>query len=310
MKKKLCLVYQLFTKCNINCKYCYNYFDQDILPYNYYTSKVEKLLELYHEEACFVLNGGEPLLLKGFHNLVNLATKKAKTYTYTNGTLSTLHYIKFIERLENINNFYMTLSLHCMETMRDGKLPVKYFKNINAFTNRIPNTKINLIIDENFHGEFLANVNTAFKEIKEKTSLKFVNILIADHLYQDEIKLMKILNREFKEFVLELDRNFIYKNCMWDNTRKSFIEMYEDILENTKLKYTGKQFKIPYEHEFIQINFLESSTGMVVEEYITDEHKHHLIPYDEFDKFIETIKPIVHSRPLRKIKTLSSVGII
>jgi len=310
MKKKLCLVYQLFTKCNIGCKYCYNYFDQDVLPFNYYTSKVGKLLELYHDETCFVLNGGEPLLLKGFQHLVNQATEKAKTYTYTNGTLSTLHYKRFIDSLEHKDKFYMTISLHCMEVLRDNKLPEKYFKNIEVFAKNIPNLKINLVVDEEFQGEYLQVIRQTMREIKQKTSLKYVNILIADHMYEDEFKLLRLLNQDFIDFVEEIDSNFTYKNCMWDNTRQSLTEMIKDIKENIVLKLAGKDFKIPYEYEFGQIFFLESPEGMIIQEFLGDGRQEHKIPFDQFDAFVEDIKPKVQSKPLRKITTLSSVGII
>lgn len=310
MKKKLCLVYQLFTKCNIGCKYCYNYFDQGVQPFNYYTSKVDKLLELCHDETCFVLNGGEPLLLKGFQNLVNQATEKARTYTYTNGTLSTLHYKGFIESLRHKENFYMTISLHCMEVLRDKKLPEKYFKNIELFAKHIPNLKINLIIDEEFHGEYLQVVRQTMREIKQKTSLKYVNILIADHMYDEEFKLFRLLNKDFTDFVAELDENFTYKNCMWDNTRKTLSEMITDIKENIALKLAGKDFKIPYEYEFGQIFFLESPQGMIIQEFLGDGRQEHIIPFDQFDEFVENMKLKVQEKPLRKITTLSSVGII
>jgi len=310
MKKKLCLVYQLFTKCNIGCKYCYNYFDQDVRPFDYYTSKVDKLLELYHDETCFVLNGGEPLLLKGFQHLVNQATEKARTYTYTNGTLSTLHYKGFINSLQHKENFYMTISLHCMEVLRDKKLPEKYFKNIEIFAKNIPNLKINLVVDEEFHGEYLQVIRQTMREIKERTSLKYINILIADHMYDDEFKLFRFLNKDFVEFIAELDENFIYKNCMWDNTRKTLSEMITDIKENIALKLAGKDFKIPYDHEFGQIFFLESPEGMIIQEFLGDGRQEHIVPFDQFDEFVENMKLKVQSKPLRKITSLSSVGII
>ena len=310
MKKKLCIVYQLFTKCNIGCKYCYNYFKQDVLPFNYYTSKVDKLLELYDKDACFVLNGGEPLLLKGFHHLVNQATEKARTYTYTNGTLSTLHYKRFIDSLQHKENFYMTISLHCMEVLRDNKLPEKYFKNIEVFAKNIPNLKINLVVDEEFTGEYLQVIRQTLRDIKEKTSLKNVNILIADHIYNDELKLIKLLDKNFLEFVAELDENFTYVNCMWDNTRKTLTAMINEVKENAMLKFTGKEFNIPYQYEFSQLFFLESPEGMVVEEFLGEERNSHVIPFNEFEKFIEDIKVKVQSKPLRKINKLSSIGVI
>ena len=304
------MVYQLFTKCNIGCKYCYNYFDQDVRPFDYYTSKIDKILELYHDDAAMVLNGGEPLLLKGFHHLVNQATEKAKTYTYTNGTLGTLHYKRFVDSLKNKDNFYMTISLHCMEVLRDDKLPEKYFKNINVFTKNVPNFKMTLVVDESYQGEYLQVIRQTLREIKEKTDLKYVNILIADHMYENELKLIQLLDENFIEFVNELDENFEYRNCMWDNTRTTLTEMILDIKENARLKFTGKVFNIPYESEFAQIFFLESPEGMVVEEFLGAERQHHIIPYDQFDTFVEGTKLKVQSRPLRKIKKLSSVGIM
>lgn len=310
MKKKLCLVYQLFTKCNIGCKYCYNYFDQDVLPYDYYTSKVEKILELYDDETCFVLNGGEPLLLKDFDKLVNLATATARTYTYTNGTLGTNHYRKFIDSLENKNKFYMTISLHCKEVLKNNRLTDKYLKNVNLFAETVPNLKMNLVVDEEFQGEYLTHIKQAMRDIKEHTALKNLNILIADHMYNDEIKLLRILNKEFSEFVKELDENFTYVNCMWDNTRKTLTEMINDIKENTALKLAGKDFKIPYKYEFAQINFLESPKGMVIQDFLDDDYKKHVIPFAEFDSFIDNLKPKIQSKPLRTINKLSSVGVI
>lgn len=304
------MVYQLFTKCNIGCKYCYNYFDQDVRPFDYYTSKIDKILELYHDDAAMVLNGGEPLLLKGFHHLVNQATEKAKTYTYTNGTLGTLHYKRFVDSIKNKDNFYMTISLHCMEVLRDNKLPEKYFKNINVFAKNLPNFKMTLVVDESYQGEYLQVIRQTLREIKEKTDLKHVNILIADHMYENELKLIQLLDNNFIEFVKELDENFTYRNCMWDNTRKTLTEMILDIKENAALKLTGKEFNIPYESEFAQIFFLESPEGMVIEEFLGPERQHHLIPYDQFDTFVEDAKLKVQSRPLRKIKKLSSVGIM
>jgi len=310
MKKKLCLIYQLFTKCNINCKYCYNNFEQDVLPYNHYTSKVSKLLELCHDETCFVLNGGEPLLLKDFDKLVNMATEKTKTYSYTNGTLGTLHYKKFLERLNYKDNLYMTISLHFKEVLIDNKLPDKYIRNINMFCKNVPNLKLNLVLDEDYQGEYLQVIRQVMREIKEKTDLKHVNILIADHLYRDEFKLLRLLGTDLFNFVIELDENFTYKNCMWDNTRKSLTEMMSDVKENIALKLAGKEFRIPYEYEFAQINFLESTEGMRIEDNVDDTPKRYVIPFEEFDSYVEKIKPTIQRKPLRKIKTLQSVGII
>jgi organic radical activating enzyme len=309
-KTKLCLVYQLFTKCNIGCKYCYNYFDQDILPYDYYTSKLEKLLELVEDDGGLVLNGGEPLLLKDFDKLVNLSTSKAKTFTYTNGTLSTLHYKKFVESLENKDKLYMTLSLHFQEILKDNKLPEKYFRNINAFARKLPNFKVNLVVNEVFNGEYLEVIRQTMREIKERTDLKYLNILIADHLYDDEFKLLRLLDKEFCDVVRELDENFIYKNCLWDNTRQTFTEMVNDIKENAYLKIAGKEFKIPYQKEFGQIAFLESPKGIVVEDHLDDTYVHSLIPYKDFDTFVEDLKLKTQTKPLRTINRLSSVGVI
>jgi organic radical activating enzyme len=310
MKNKLCVVYQLFTKCNIGCKYCYNYFEQDVLPFDYYTSKIDKILELYGEDTGFVLNGGEPLLLKGFNLLVNQATAKAKTFTYSNGTLSRLHYKRFIDSLEHKDNLYFTISIHFKEILRDDRLTDKYLKTIDMFAEHISNFKVNLIVDEEFTGEYLAVIRQAMRDVKEHTSLKYLNVLIADHMYNDELKLIRHLDQDFCDLIAELDENFTYKNCLWDNTRKTLTDMVNEVKENAKLKLTGKEFNIPYEYEFAQIFFLESPDGMVVEEFLGEERQHHVIPYDQFDTFVEDIKLKVQSKPLRKIKKLSSIGVI
>jgi hypothetical protein len=257
-----------------------------------------------------VLNGGEPLLLKDFDKLVNMATEKTKTYSYTNGTLGTLHYKKFLERLNYKDNLYMTISLHFKEVLIDNKLPDKYIRNINMFCKNVPNLKLNLVLDEDYQGEYLQVIRQVMREIKEKTDLKYVNILIADHLYRDEFKLLRLLGTDLFNFVIELDENFTYKNCMWDNTRKSLTEMMSDVKENIALKLAGKEFRIPYEYEFAQINFLESTEGMRIEDNVDNTPKRYVIPFEEFDSYVEKIKPIIQSKPLRKIKTLQSVGII
>ena len=310
MKKKLCLEYQLFTTCNLSCKYCYNFFKEDIRSIDYYTSKVEKILELYHDETCFVLNGGEPLMFKDFNKLVNLTTKTAKTYTYTNGTLGTSYYKKFLESLENKDNFYFTISLHFKEVLVNNKLPKKVLNNIALIAEHVPNLKMNLVADESFQGEYLDVISAVMRQIKEKTSLKYINILIADHIYEKEFDLLRLLDKKFYDFVKELDSNFTYKNCLWDNTRKTLTEMVEDIRKNAALKLAGKDFDIPYEYEVALINFHESSKGMLVYEHLTEERRKLVIPYDELDAYIAELKPKLEKKPMRKIKRLLAVGSI
>lgn len=310
MKKKLCLEYQLYTECNLGCDYCYNYFDQGIHSCDYYVPRVKKLLELYHDETCFILNGGEPLLFKDFDRLVNLATETANTYTYTNGTLSTIHYKKFLQKLLHKDKLYFTISLHYKEILKNNKLPERLLKNIDLFAKQLPNFKLNVIVTEDFKGEFLEVVRQAMRDVKEQTAVQNVNMLIVDHVYEDEIGLIRLLDQKFIDFVEELDNNFTYKNCLWDNTRKTLTEMVKDIKTNAALKLAGKDFSIPYEYEFTQLNFLESAKGMIVENRLSENFKEHVVPFDEFDKFIDDIKPLVQSKPLRKIKSLMQVGII
>jgi organic radical activating enzyme len=254
------------------------------------------------------LNGGEPLMFKDFNKLVNLTTKTAKTYTYTNGTLSTSYYKKFIDSLENKDKFYFTISLHFKEVLRYNKLPKKILDNIALIADHIPNLKMNLVADESFQGEYLDTITQVMKKIKENTSLKYINILIADHIYEKEFDLIRLLDNKFSEFVKELDSSFEYKNCLWDNTRNTLTEMVSDIKKNAALKIAGKDFEIPYEYEVALMNFHESPKGMLVYEHLTEERRKLVIPYEELDAYIAELKPKLQMKPMRKITKLSSVG--
>jgi MoaA/NifB/PqqE/SkfB family radical SAM enzyme len=222
-----CIEYQMFTKCNLKCPYCYNYFDQTVGALQTHITNLDKLSVLADRKTCFVINGGEPFLLKGLATLVNSVKVDTNIITYTNGTLPKKIYEKFIKEV-NKDKLFLTISVHYAELLRTGNVNDNFKENVKLLVQNIPNVKVNIVFTEDFLGKkFTEDFTELLKEFKSY-GLKYINILLQDELKHEPVKAIKLVSTEhFKEFFEELDM-FQYKHCMWNNrdTSVSCLQMW------------------------------------------------------------------------------------
>jgi organic radical activating enzyme len=209
--------YQMFTKCNLKCPYCYNYFDENVDSLKVHIADLEKISVLVDKNTRLVINGGEPFLFKGLAQLINSMSSKTHVLTYTNGTLPKRVYEKFVSTV-NKDNLFLTSSIHYAELLRTNNMTPAYKESVKYLIQNIPNFKITVVFTEDFASkEFTEAVTELLKEFKE-AGLKYINVLLQDSLKKDPARAVKLTNTEhFKKFFKDL-KMFEYRHCMWNNT--------------------------------------------------------------------------------------------
>lgn len=255
--------YQLFTKCNLKCSYCYNYFNEGIDDVEVYIQDLKQISSLADKKTCMVINGGEPLLLKDISKLINSVEVETNIITYTNGALPFKVYQKFVNEVRK-DNLYLTISLHYAELLRTKKINESYMNNVKYLIENIPNLKINIVFTQDFNDvDFLDDLLDIMFEFK-KYGLKFINILLEDSLKFKKLEALKLVNTShFKKFMDEL-RIFKYKHCMWNNTRDNVSCLYD------WLKKECMSPELPYK----ELSFLKFGQEFVIESNFDFDSQH------------------------------------
>lgn len=319
--KALMLEYQLYTQCNLSCDYCYNYFDENVTQIDFYRQQLDEVLRLYHDNCCFVLNGGEPFLCKDLVNLVNYITEPNRNvYTYTNGTLPPKVYANFIEKLKHKDRLYMTFSVHPKEIFFNGRLTKQFLENISLFSEHVPNLKMNFILTSSYKSEYLSAILEALKDIKRSSKVKYINFLIEDSLVNDPKKLVEILSsKEMKHFITEVDIMFDYRNCRWDNRRKTSTEVVEAVKLNAVKEIMRIDFDTPSNETYHELSFLKYGKQLVVETsldvsfdgmkkiYLNMEHDTYGIDEADLSAVVDYLLPIVQKKEMREIEVLRDI---
>jgi organic radical activating enzyme len=211
--------YQLFTKCNLKCSYCYNYFNQTVSTLETHIADLRKIASLADQKTCLDINGGEPFLLKELAALINSVEVDTNILTYTNGTLPFKVYEKFVNEVKK-DKLYLTISIHYAELVRTNNVNDNFRTSVKYLIQNIPNLKINIVFTEDFSNEdFLNDLMALLVELKE-AGLKYVNILLEDSLKESPTRALSLIRTpHFKEFFEGL-RMFKYKHCMWNNVNE------------------------------------------------------------------------------------------
>lgn len=274
--------YQLFTKCNLKCQYCYNYFDQTVYDLDTHINDLRKISSLADRKTCMVLNGGEPLLLKEMAALINSVEVDTNIITYTNGALPIKVYEKFVNELDRLDNLYFTISVHYAELLRTGSLNEDYKNNVKYLVENIPNLKVNIVFTEDFADpEFVMELSSLMLEF-HSYGLKYVNVLLQDELKADPVTALKLVRTEhFNDFFEDM-KVFQYKHCMWNN---------KDTDVSCLVKWIRKEVMsppLPYK----ELSFLRYGDGFVFEnnfgfksEYIEGDS------VKDIDALIEDVRP-------------------
>jgi cyclic pyranopterin phosphate synthase len=147
----------LTDHCNLRCSYCMPEHIRFMHPELLLTSE-----EIINLSTLFVndfgirkirLTGGEPLLFKGFENVIEklseLPTEIALT---TNGILLDKHIWLFIEKgIKNINVSLDTLNPNRFEQITHRPMFNKVFRNINLALSSDLNIKVNMVVIGGFN---------------------------------------------------------------------------------------------------------------------------------------------------------------
>ncbi len=278
-----CIEYQMFTKCNLKCPYCYNYFDQTVSTLETHIEELNKIAVLADRKTCFVVNGGEPFLFKDLAKLINSVQVDTNIITYTNGTMPRKIYEKFVNEVRK-SNLYFTVSIHYAELLRTNSVTNEYKENVKFLIQNIPNLKVNIVFNEDYLSEeFTEEVQELLLELRE-SGLKYINVLLVDELKLDPSKAVKLTSSAHAKKFFETLKTFEYKHCMWNNrdTSISCLQMWlrKEVMNQVKPYKTVSFLK--YNDEFvIEHNFdIES-------QYLIDNKTTNL------DGLIEDIKPLL-----------------
>lgn len=278
-----CIEYQMFTKCNLKCPYCYNYFEQTVGALQTHITNLGKLSVLADRKTCFVINGGEPFLLKGLATLINSVEVDTNIITYTNGAMPKRIYEKFVKEVKK-DKLFFTISVHYAELLRTNNVNDGYKENVKFLIQNLPNVKVNIVFTEDFLSkQFTEEFTELLKEFKGY-GLKYINILLQDELKKSPVKAVKLVSTpHFKQFFKELEI-FEYKHCMWNNrdTDVSCLQMWlrKEVMDPGK---GVKTFSILKHKDIFEVehNFDISS------EHLTDYKTSNL------DGLIADVKPLL-----------------
>jgi molybdenum cofactor biosynthesis enzyme MoaA len=277
--------YQMFTKCNLKCSYCYNYFDQSVQALETHILDFKKISSLADKKTCLVLNGGEPLLLKELAKVINSIEVETNILTYTNGALPLKIYQNFVDEVKK-ENLYFTVSIHYAELIRTNNIDEKYKTNLKFLIENIPNLKVNIVFTEDFIDEnFVCELLLLLKDLKS-FGLKYINILLEDNLKKDPARALQLVKMShFKNFFEEL-KMFKYKHCMWNNPDDDIsclqIWLRKECMSSV-LPYKELSF-LKYDNEFIVESNFKFDSKYVDGDKITN-----------IDSFIEDIKPQLYN---------------
>ena len=272
--------YQLFTKCNLKCPYCYNYFDQTPAALETHIADLKKISSLADRKTCMVVNGGEPLLLKELAKLINSVEVQTNMLTYTNGALPLKVYQKFVNEVRK-DNLYFTVSIHYAELIRTNNINEEYKNNVKYLIQNLPNLKVNIVFTEDFADpQFVNDLMALLRELKE-AGLKYINVLLEDSLKDRPHHALKLVTMpHFKQFFDDL-KIFRYKHCMWNNADDSVsclqIWLRKECM-SPRLPYKELSF-LKYGSEFIVENNFDYVPKHVSDGKVTD-----------FDAFIEEMR--------------------
>ncbi len=324
-KRTLMLEYQLFTKCNLKCAYCYNYFDEGVRDLDFYKDQLGEIMKLYHDHVCFVINGGEPFLFKELAQLLDYVTDTGcMVSTYTSGSLPLRVYDRFLQGLKNKDHVFLTISVHFDEVLVNGKFTKEYLQSVERLASELPLLKLNVVVTKDYTYEKLARVRAALNQLHSSCpSVQYINFLIEDSLYEDPMKLARLCAApEFKQFIEEIDSMFGYRNCMWDNCRTMSATMVGNIGQNALRLATGNsKFTLPVDVTKHELSFLVKGDKLVIETSMldldltdvdtTDTHDAlsiGTIPAVKLSSFIERNRDIVHSIVPKPIEHLREIG--
>lgn len=278
-----CVEYQMFTKCNLKCPYCYNYFDQTPGALQTHIDNLNKLSVLADRKTCFVINGGEPFLLKGLAELVNSVTVDTNIITYTNGVMPKKIYERFVKNVKK-DKLFFTISVHYAELLRTGNVNDAFKENVKYLIENLPNVKVNIVFTEDFLSkQFTEDFTELLKEFKNY-GLKYINILLQDELKHEPAKAVKLVSTpHFKKFFEELEM-FQYKHCMWNNrdTNVSCLQMWlrKEVMD------PGKGFRTLSVLRHKDIFEIEHNFDLVSEHLIDNKTSN-------LDGLIEDVKPLL-----------------
>lgn len=324
-KRTLMLEYQLFTKCNLKCAYCYNYFDEGIRSLSFYKEQLDEIMKLYHDNVCFVINGGEPFLFKELANLLDYVTDTdCMVSTYTSGSLPSRVYEKFLGELKNVDNVFMTVSVHFTEVLKDGRFTDEYLKNVEMLAATLPLLKLNIVVTTGYTRDGLAQIRSALHQLHDACpSVKYINFLIEDSLYSQPMKLARLCSApEFKEFMSDVDSMFGYRNCMWDNMRTLSTSMMDEVGKNAMRSVSGStKFVLPTDVTKHELSFLVKGDKLIIETTMddldmvgvdVDDNPDAMgvgsIPATGLKSFVERNRDIVHAVVPKPIEYLKEIG--
>lgn len=326
-KRTLTLEYQLYTKCNLKCAYCYNYFDEGVRGLDFYKGQLDEIMKLCHDYVFFVINGGEPFLFKDLAHLVNHVTNSGyMVSTYTNGTLPIHVYDRFLSNLAQKDYVFLTVSIHFDEVLVDGRFTNDYLASVERLASEIPLLKLNVVVTEKYSQTYLAGVLAALTQLHECCpSVRYLNFLVDDALYEQPMKLAKVCSSaEFRAFTKAVDDMFGYRNCAWDNCRTLTAEMMAIIGQNALRAAAGTMaLDLPVDTAKHELTFLVKGDRLVIETSMTnlnivdidvtdtpDAFSIGTIPASKLQAFVERNKEIVHSvvpKPIDHIREISKV---
>ena len=196
---------QLFTKCNLKCEYCYNYFKEDIKSIDFYRKIIKIILfhEKINEKTLFVLNGGELFLWKDLYLLIQ-DLKKYKITLYSNG-------LGDYSNIENIkNNINLTFTYHINELLHVKKID-KFIKNSIIINQIVPNFKIAVVLTR----DLIENKKEFMEFFTKIPSNIFIDLNIEDSFLKtmndnEYIEIKNIYNYIFENL------NYKYLTCTWE----------------------------------------------------------------------------------------------
>ena len=275
--------YQLFTKCNLKCKYCYNYFDQTVSALETHIADLRKISSLADQRTCMTINGGEPFLLKELAKLINSIEVETNVLTYTNGTLSLPVYEKFVNEVRK-DNLYLTVSIHYAELIRTNNINDDYKANVKYLIQNIPNLKINIVFTEDFSDkDFLNDLMSLLTEFKE-AGLKYINILLEDSLKESPTRALALIRTPHFKQIFEDLRMFKYKHCMWNNK--------DDDISCLHIWLRKECMSPPL--PFKELSFLKLGDGFVIENnFGFQSEKIENGKVVDIDAFIEKVRPVL-----------------